>query len=112
MGAGHQKKYTGVGGLTHSKEKRRGLRQEVGRDRHTCTRGSDASSTLSLLVLCCSSLGVNVLAVEGVVVEVRTGQNTAKKDPLTQRGTAREDDALYGVTMGTGAAVMVVMFRL
>ena len=94
------------------KGKRRGSRREVGRDRRTRARGSDASSTLSLSVLCRVSSGVNVLAVGGVVVEVRTGQNTAKKGPLTRRGTAREDDALHGVAMGTGAAVTVVMFGL
>jgi len=36
--------------------------------------------------LCRVSSGVGVLAVGGVVAEVRTGQDTAKKGPLTWRG--------------------------
>jgi len=39
--------------------------------------------------LCCVSSGVGVLAVGGVVAEVRTGQDTAKKGPLTWRGDSK-----------------------
>ena len=41
--------------------------------------GSDASLSLSPLILHCISLGVGVLAVGGVVAKVGTGQDTAKK---------------------------------
>jgi len=47
-----------------------------------------------------------MLAVGGVVAEVRNGQNTAKKiGPLTWRGTAREGNALGGMAIGMGMAV-------
>jgi len=67
--------------------------------------GGDASSTLSLSVLCHVSLGVSVLAVGGVVAEVRTGQNMKKWHSLREgRTTTRA-----AWVMGTGMAQMVVI---
>jgi len=64
--------------------------------------GSNASSSLSLLILHHVSSGVGVLAVGGVVAKVRTGQDTAKKGPLTLRGKATEGDTSGGMASGTG----------
>ena len=68
-------------------------RQQGSRD------GSDASLSLSLSILHCISSGVGVLAVGGVVAKVRTGQDTAKKIPLTWR---REGDVLGGMASEMG----------
>jgi len=78
-------------------------RWEVGRDRRT--GGSDAGSTSLLSALYHVSSGLSVLAVGGLVAEVRTGQNKAKKKAHSLgEGTAREDDASGSMAMGTGTA--------
>ena len=67
--------------------------------------GGDTSLTLSLSVLCHVSLGVSMLAVGGVVAEVRTGQNMKKWHSLREgRMTTRA-----AWVMGTGMAQMVVI---
>jgi len=55
----------------------RGRVWEVGRDRRTCAGGTPAQPHRRWL--CRVSSGVSVLAVGGVVAEVRNGQNMAKK---------------------------------
>jgi len=74
-----------------------------GQARHT--GGGDTSSTSSLSVLCHVSLGVSVLAVGGVVAEVRTGQNMKKWHSLREGRTMTR----AAWVMGTGMAQMVVI---
>ena len=61
--------------------------------------GSDASSSLSPLILHHVSSGVGVLAVGGVVAKVRTGQDTAKKRSTYFEGESdrRQHVGQYGI---------------
>jgi len=61
--------------------------------------GSDAGSSLSLLILHRVSSGVGVLAVGGVVAKVRTGQDTAKKRTTYFEGESngRQHVGRYGI---------------
>jgi len=79
---------------------------DVGRDRRTHAAGSDASSILSPPILGCVSSGVSMLAVGGVVAEVRNGKNTAKKGgPTHSEGTASKGNTSGGAATGTRTAV-------
>jgi len=66
-------------------------------------QGSDAGSTLSLLILFRVSSGVGMLVVGGVVAEVRAGHDTAKKKTHSLReGKAREGSTLGCMGSETG----------
>ena len=79
---------------------------DVGRDRRTHAAGSDTGSILLPPILGCVSSGVSMLAVGGVVAEVRNGKNTAKKGgPTHSEGTASEGNTSGSAAMGTRTAV-------